>query len=191
MQLPLQITFRDIEPSPAIEARIREKAKKLDRFYDRITGCKVVVDAPHRHHEKGRIYRIRIDITVPGTEIVINREPGQNHAHEDVYVALRDAFGAAQRRLQDYARRQRGEIKTHEVPTHGHIVRIFSEQGYGFIETSDKQEIYFHENAVLNGAFPKLDIGHEVRYVAIDNESGEGAQATTVQPIGKHHVIEP
>ena len=116
MQQPLQINFRDIPQSDAVEARVREKAGKLDKFYDQIMTCRVMVEAPHSHHHKGNLYHIRIDLTVPKGEIVINRDPKEQHAHEDVYVAIRDAFDAARRRLQDYARKQRGDVKRHETP---------------------------------------------------------------------------
>ncbi len=92
MQTPLQITFRDMPPSPAVEERIRQKAKKLESFYDRIMGCRVVVEVPQKHHHQGKLYNVRLDITVPGGEIAVNRQPD-----EDVYVALRDAFNAAGR----------------------------------------------------------------------------------------------
>lgn len=118
MQLPLQITFRNVEPSEAIEARIRKEAKRLERFYDRIMGCRVVVELPHKHHHKGNLYHVRIDLTVPGGELVVNREPAQHQAYRDLYVAIRDAFDAVQRQLEDYVRRQRGDVKTHEVPSH-------------------------------------------------------------------------
>ena len=116
MRQPLQINFRDIPKSDAVEARVREKAEKLDKFYDKIMTCSVMIEAPHGHHHKGNLYHVRIDLTVPNGEIVINRDPKDNHAHEDVYVAIRDAFDAARRRLQDYARKQRGDVKKHEVP---------------------------------------------------------------------------
>jgi ribosomal subunit interface protein len=116
MRQPLQINFRDIPQSDAVEARVREKAEKLDRFYDKIMTCSVMVEAPHGHHHKGNLYHVRIDLTVPNGEIVINRDPKDNHAHEDVYVAIRDAFDAARRKLQDYARKQRGDVKKHELP---------------------------------------------------------------------------
>ncbi len=109
MQLPLQITVRDIEHSEALEAHIRDKAGKLDEFFDRIMSCRVVVEVPHKHHHQGKQFNVRIDIGVPGSEIVVNRD----HA-EDVYVALRDAFDAAKRQVEDYARKHRGDIKTHE-----------------------------------------------------------------------------
>ena len=116
MRQPLQINFRDIPQSDAIEAKVREKADKLDKFYDKIMTCSVMIEAPHGHHHKGYLYHVRIDLTVPNGEIVVNRDPKDNHAHEDVYVAIRDAFDAARRRLQDYARIQRGDVKKHEVP---------------------------------------------------------------------------
>jgi ribosome-associated translation inhibitor RaiA len=114
MKIPLQITFRSTPPSAAVEAHIREKADKLELFYDRIMGCRVVVDAPHRRHHKGKLYHVRVDMTVPGGELVVNREPSKKGAHEDIYVAIRDAFVAAQRQLKDYVRCHRGEVKAHE-----------------------------------------------------------------------------
>ena len=109
MQIPLQITIRGFEHSDALETHIREKADKLDEFFDRIMSCRVVVEVPHKHHHQGKQFNVRIDIGVPGSEIVVNRD----HA-EDVYVALRDAFDAAKRQLEDYARKIRGDVKTHE-----------------------------------------------------------------------------
>jgi ribosomal subunit interface protein len=108
MQIPLQITIRDIEHSEALEARIRSKAAKLDEFFSHIISCRVVVELPHKHHHQGKQFNVRIDIGVPGSEILVNRD----HA-EDVYVALRDAFDAAKRQLEDYARKVRGDVKTH------------------------------------------------------------------------------
>lgn len=141
MQIPLQISFRDMEPSAAVEDKIRERALKLDRYYERIMGCRVVIEAPHRRHHQGKLYHVRIDLTVPQGELVVSREPVENHAHEDIYVAIRDAFDAAQRRLADYARRQRGDVKTREVPPTVHVSKLFPAEGYGFIATADGREI--------------------------------------------------
>lgn len=109
MQTPLQITVRNIEHSDALETRIRDKAQKLEEFCKHILSCRVVVEAPHKHHHQGKQFNVRIDIGVPGNEIVVNHDH-----HEDVYVALRDAFNAAKRQLEDYARKIRGDVKTHE-----------------------------------------------------------------------------
>ena len=111
MQIPLQISFRNMDPSPAVEARIREKAAKLERFHDRIIGCTVVVEAPHRSQNKGKLYSVRVDISVPGKDVVVDRAKPVDHAHEDVYVAVRDAFNAATRRLEDQVRKRRGNTK--------------------------------------------------------------------------------
>jgi ribosomal subunit interface protein len=183
MQLPLQVSFRDMEPSAAVEAKIRQRAARLDRYYDRIMSCRVVVESPHRHHHQGKLYHVRIDITVPRGELVVNREPGEHHAHEDVYVAIRDAFDAAQRRLEDYARRQRGTVKAHEAPAVARVSKLFPLEGYGFIETPSGVEVYFHEHSVLDDAFGHLKVGTEVQFV---EEPGEkGPQASTVRIIGK------
>jgi ribosome-associated translation inhibitor RaiA len=116
MQTPLQITFRNMEHSDAVEARVRELAEKLDHYFDRITACHVVIEAPHRHHHKGKLYQVNITLAVPGSEIAIGHSGRKNHAHEDVYVADSDSFKAAKRQLEDYVRKSRGDVKTHAAP---------------------------------------------------------------------------
>jgi ribosomal subunit interface protein len=114
MQTPLQITFRDLESSAAVEANIREKAAKLEQYYDHIMSCRVVVEAPHAHQHQGRLYQVLIDLGVPEGELVVSREHHhKDHAHEDVYVAIRDSFDAMKRQLEDYARKRRGDVKRH------------------------------------------------------------------------------
>ena len=187
MQLPLQITFRDIPHSPAIEAAIRAKAAKLDQYYGRVMNCRVMVEAPHTHHHKGKLYHVRIDLTVPDGELVVSRNPGKDPAHADAYVAVRDAFDAAYRQLKAYAEKRRGETKGHEPPPHGRILEIYPEQGFGRILTPEGREIYFHENAVVDYDFAKLREGMEVRFA--EEEGDKGPQASTVHVVGKHHVV--
>jgi ribosomal subunit interface protein len=103
MQAPLEITFRGMPPSPAVEATIARWADRLTRFYDRIVSCRVWVDLPHRHRRRGSLFQVRLAIAVPGTEIVVAHDEG----HPDVYLALADAFLAAKRQLQDHAQRRR------------------------------------------------------------------------------------
>ena len=103
MQTPLHITFQDIEPSAAVEAAIRDKVAKLEHLYGRITSARVVVSRPRARGRQGHLYAVHVELTVPaGREIVVSRERGRNHAHEDVYVAIRDAFDGARRQLEDY-----------------------------------------------------------------------------------------
>jgi cold shock CspA family protein/ribosome-associated translation inhibitor RaiA len=205
MEIPLQITFRNMPPSEAIENNVREKAAKLSSFHHRIMNCRVVVEAPHRHHRKGKAYQVLIDLTVPGAELIINRtpprlsvaksngsvpsenalaeshEPSKHAAHEDIYVAIRDAFNAATRQLQDYARRQSGAVKVHEPVAYGRVSKLFPQERYGFLETAEGKEIYFHGNSVLEPGFDRLKVGTEVHFT---EEQGEkGPQASTVRLI--------
>ena len=199
MIMPLQISFRNMKPSEAVEARVREEVAKLETFYKGIMHCRVVVELPHRHHKSGELYHVRIDMTVPGAEVVVKREPSlqtglrqvdtekqsksyEAHPdHKDVFVVIRDAFKEARRQLQDYARRVRGQTKAHVSQPSGRVSKLFPEEGYGFLETADGTEIYFHKNSVLNDAFNRLTIGARVTF---NEELGEkGAQASTVRAV--------
>jgi cold shock CspA family protein len=191
-----------MEPSAAVEARIREEAAKLETFYERLMSCRVVVEIPHHHHQRGNLYHIRVDLGVPGGEIVVKHEPSLHSTiqqideekgakeleaqvpHKDIYVAIRDVFKAARRQLQDYARRQRAEVKTRQPAPRARVSKLFPEEGYGFLETPEGLEIYFHKNSVLHGAFDRLEVGIEVSYA--EEEGEQGPQASTVKLVGKH-----
>jgi len=188
MQQPLQITFRHMDPSPTLEARIRQRAEELDQLFERIIACRVVVECGHHRHQQGKIFDVRVELAVPGAEIVVGRDSGKNHAHEDAHVAVRDAFDAVRRRLEDHVRNRRGAVKAHAVPDHGKVARLLPDRDCGFIVTAAGDEIYFHRNSVAGGAFDKLEIGAEVRFVAQASESAQGDQASTVVPLGKHHL---
>lgn len=116
MEIPVQIVFRDISHSDAVEAKIREKVQKLEQYHNRITSCRVVVEAPHRTHTKGKLYHIRVDLTLPGEEIVVARDPKDHHSHEDIYVAIRDSFEAVRRQLKKHVRKIR--TKHHRGAAH-------------------------------------------------------------------------
>jgi ribosomal subunit interface protein len=181
MQLPLQITFRDLPHSESIERHVRRRALKLDRFFERIMGCRVVVQVPHRRHQHGKRYHVRVDMTVPGNELVVARDPAKNLHHEDMHAAIDDAFDDAERVLEDYARKLRREVKQRSVAPRGRVTRLFRD--HGFLESAEGVELYFHRNAVLRNRFADLRVGSEVRYA---EELGEkGPQATTVAIGGK------
>jgi cold shock CspA family protein len=188
MKLPLQISFHNLDRSETVENRIREEAAQLDEFCDHIMSCRVVVDVPHRHHLTGNVYQVRIDIKVPGEEIAVTHEPAEHDPYyENVQVAIRDAFNSAVRRLEDYVRRQRRDVKQHESPAHGRVVKLYSDPGYGFIETPDHREIYFHANSVLDGKFDALREGTEVTFA--EEVGDKGPQASTVRIVGRHHHV--
>ncbi len=204
MQSPLHITFRNMKPSATIQEWVRTEADKLDSFYQRVMRCRVAIEVPHRHHREGSPYHIRIDLTVPGEEIVVKREPSLSHrarqlgetgikkhlegktSHKNLRLAINDAFRAAGRRLQDYARRQRGDIKSHAPLQVARVSKILRDEGYGFLTSDDGRGIYFHKNSVLNRAFSRLKVGTMVSFV---EEPGEkGPQASTVRIISKGRV---
>jgi ribosomal subunit interface protein len=116
MLLPVQVTFRHMDPSPAVEARARELASRLERFYDPITSCRVVLDTPPAHRHKGGPFSVRVKVTVPGDELFSTSDNEPEGRHTDAYVALNDAFDDMRRQLEDYARKQRGDVKRHSVP---------------------------------------------------------------------------
>lgn len=194
---PVQISFRNMEASEAVEEKIREEAEDLDRFYDGIVTCRIVVEMPHRSHEHGSLYHIRIITTVPGEELVVNHEPSLHGAseradieketkefeahtpHKHLFVAIHDAFDLARRQLQDYARRQRGMVKVHEPVPHARVARLFPDEDYGFLETPEGVAVYFHRNSVLNEGYDRLEVGAEVTFV--EEEGEKGLQASTVR----------
>ncbi len=187
IRLPLQIVFRNLEPSQAVEDRIRELAEKLGRYYDNIMSCRIVIEICHKHQHKGQLFHVRIDLTVPNGELVVSREPKENHDHENAYVAIRDAFISMRRKLQDYANKQHKLVKHHDIPLHGRIIEIAPPADYGYIETPNGEEIRFSSNSVVNYDFNKLEVGDEVRFVEAENK--EEPSASTVHIIGKHHIV--
>jgi cold shock CspA family protein len=188
MKLPLQVSFHNLERSEGIENRVREEAARLDEFCDHVMSCRVVIDVPHRRHGTGNSYQVRIDIKARGEEIAIVNEPPQHDPYyEDVNVAIRDAFDSAARRLEDYVRRQRQDVKHHEAPPHGRVSKLFPQEGYGFIETPDGREVYFHANSVLESGFDGLEIGSEVTFA--EELGDKGPQASTVHPQGRHQHL--
>jgi cold shock CspA family protein/ribosome-associated translation inhibitor RaiA len=173
--------------SEAIDAIVREKATKLESFSSHITSCRVLVEPASRHRRRGNSYEVRIDLTVPGEEIAVTRKPGQHAGYEDIQVALRDAFDAARRQLEDYVRRRRGAVKAHDATPHAHVSKLFPVEGYGFLETPEGREVYFHRDSVLQEGFERLESGDEVTFVGEEGE--KGPQASTVRVVGKQHHV--
>jgi len=182
MQSPVQITFRDMSPSPSIAAHVERRAAKLDTFFDRIVKCHVVVGAPHRHSKHGKRFHVRIDLHVPGKELVVSKNP--DDAKEDANAAIDDAFGDAERLLEEFAAlHNKVDTKIHLRSPHGIVTKLFLERGYGFIEAEDGREVYFHQNSVLGARFEKLSIGARVRFAEEDGDNGP--QASTVHAGGE------
>ena len=187
MQIPLQMTFENAEPSEAVSAAIEHEVERLEKYQHHITGCRVAVVAPSTKHRHGSAYRINIWVTIPPHEnIVVSHQPSDDRSHMHVEVAIKDAFAAVRRQIEALAQRANGNVKLHKIEAHGRVSKISAD--YGFIATSDGREIYFHRYSVIDNAFDRLSVGSEVRFA---EELGEkGAQASTVHLIGKHHLSE-
>ncbi len=173
MEYPVQITARNFQLTEAEEAELRRRAAKLEQFDPRISGCRIAVEAPVRHHRRGGPFKIRIDLKVPKGELAISHQ-----SDEELMTAIREAFDAARRRLEDHVREVRGAVKSHEGPALARVARLFSDDGYGFLETPDGREIYFHRNSVLAPGFERLEVGSHVRFA--EEEGEKGPQASTV-----------
>ena len=185
MQTPVQINYQDVLHTPVIEELIQRKARDLERYFSRITSCRVSVRAPHKHKRtNGSYYHVTVELAVPGAEIVAGRDPGEAGSHDDLQIAIRDAFRAVKRQLQNHARKLRREVKNVVAPPHARVVRLFPYEGFGFLATEDGTEVYFHRNSVLHGAFGTLQVGDEVRFAAEEGENG--MQASTVAPTSRH-----
>jgi cold shock CspA family protein len=184
MKPPVQITFHNLPPSEEIESKIRVEAERLNGFFERISSCRVVVDVPHRHHREANDYQLRINLKVPGREILVSHEPVEPGDRRDIDVMIRDAFDEARRQLEDYARMLRRDVKARDAAAHARVVRLFPEGGYGFLETPDGREVYFHRNSVLGGGFAQLEVGREVAFT--EEQGDKGPQASMVRPVGRH-----
>jgi cold shock CspA family protein len=188
MQIPLEISFRGVEKTEAIENLINQKVDRLERICDYITSCRVVVESLQEHQRSGRPFQLRIFLTLPpGHDIVVKREESQGHVNEDLPMLVRDAFQAAERQLKELVEKQRGQVKTHPEQERVALVdKLFPEQGYGFIKTPEEKVLYFHRNSVLGDDFDRLEVGTGVRYV--EEAGDEGPQASTVQIVDKPGV---
>lgn len=113
MRIPYEVAFHGMERSEAVESWVESRLERLSRHHERIQRCRVVVDAPHRHKKQGALFEVRIELTAPGDHLSSARGKHDNHAYEDVYVALRDAFDALERTLDKQSAKARGDVKSH------------------------------------------------------------------------------
>jgi ribosomal subunit interface protein len=188
MQVPLQIRFHNMAASDAIEARVRERVARLERFFDSIISCRVTVEAPHKQPHRSTV-GITIDIGVAGKEIVVKREGRHHESRDDAYLVIGTAFDAVERQLEQHARVIRREVKTHDGPIYARVVRLYPEQSYGLLETPAGVDVYFHRVVVEDDAFDQLEVGSEVLYSPAEAEGPMGPQASRVRPMRGAHPV--
>jgi len=185
METSPEIEFQGVTVAPQIRETIDRHLAQLEERWGRVTACRVVVKAPSGRHRKGGLYEVHIRLALPdGRAVNVERTPTADERHSDLTFAIDDAFKHARRQLQDQVRRAQGQIKHHESPPIGTVVRIDPAGEFGFLETGDGQEVYFHRNSVLDNGFSRLHVGSRVSYA--EEPGDKGTQATTVKPLGKH-----
>jgi cold shock CspA family protein/ribosome-associated translation inhibitor RaiA len=185
MQVPLNMTFRNVRKDPAIEDLIYKQAAKLERICDHIVSCRVAVEKPQEHQRSGNPFGVRIDVLVPPEhELVVVRDSSEGDLHEELSTVIRDGFAAMRRQVRKLVEKQRRDVKTHpEQEVGGFISRLFPQEGYGFIKSLNGREIYFHKNSLLGNDFGHLDVGTGVRWV--EEQGDKGPQASTVRIVDK------
>lgn len=187
MQVPAQIDFQGMQPEQRLRNAIDTHVAALEKRFGRVTACRVVLKGPGGHHRTGGLYEVNIHLSLPdGRDVDIARTASADERHADVDFAINDAFKRARRRLQDEVRRMRGQVKTPERAPIGKITQLDAAGGFGFLESEDGREIYFHGNSLLNADFRKLTVGARVAFA--EEMGDKGPQASTVKLLGKHDL---
>jgi len=189
MQVPPEIAFRGLEPTDSLKDLILEGIEKLEKVYPNLISCRTVVadDTPGRH--SGQTYRVRLELGIPNHTVIVDKSDPDSIEHKDVGQAIREAFSIARKRLLEMKERQRGEENIQELPPHGRITRLLMDDTgvrYGFLESQEGRQIYFHEEALVDVDYDDLEVGDEVRYAAAEGD--EGPQASTVAPLDPHRI---
>lgn len=185
MQTPVEIDFQGLDAKPELRSAIDKHIAQLEERFGRVIAGRVMLKAPGGRHRTGGLYEINIHLSLPdGREVNIARTPQRDERYSDLNFALNDAFKRARRQLQDRVRKLQGQVKQHDGPPIATVTRLDPSGEFGFLQTGDGHEIYFHRNSVLDDGFARLSVGARVTYV--EEMGDKGPQASTVKPMGKH-----
>lgn len=186
--IDLKIQCIGFTESPSIASAVESHLESLEKTNNQLMSCHVVISKPHRKQQHGNTYQVKVRLHMAGKQIIIDKDPGKNHAHEDVYVAIRDAFLAAKRKVEEFSRIREGRVKERVRPMHAKVLRIIPGDECGFLISEDRREIYFHKNALINEHFDNLKVGQEVRFSEMMGENGP--QITSMEIVGHSgHII--
>ena len=194
MQVPVEMTFRNVTKTPELEDLIHRKIAKLEKVCDYIISCRVAVELLQKYPDRGNPHQVRIDVKVPPShEIVAKQTASEGDMHDSLQTIITKTFRAAERQLKALTERQHGEVKTHpHQQVMGIVHQLFPERDYGFIKTIDTQEdVYFHRNSVVHRKFEELAVGTGVRFTAEQGEKGLQASAVEVVFKSKSGVEAP
>lgn len=178
MTTPLEISFHNLTPSPAIEAAIEKRVAKLEKLYPRLTSVRVSVEKPHRQNRTTSPFEVHVEMNVPGRVLAVTRETKharQRFARPTIQTSVNEAFRTAEAQLKEFKAQQRGAVKTHPAMLQGTVRRVDRRNGVGFLITNEGKEIYFHSNSLLSGEFEKLKRGDAVHYTEALGDTGPTA----------------
>lgn len=184
MQVPPEIAFRNLEATDDLEQEILTGIARLEEVYPDLISCRTMVADDTPAQKNGSNYRARLDVSIPGHEVVVDEDNEHGASARSAVRTVRDAFAIARRRLKKSKHRQRGHDKAPELPPHGRVTRLLTDDTgvrYGFIESLDGRQIYFHEDALVDLAYDELETGDEVHIAVAAGD--QGPQASTVSPL--------
>ena len=189
MQIEPEIAYRNVDPTPAMEEQILRGLAQLEKIHPRITSCRIMVEIPHPRHVRGNLHRVRLDVTVPGREVVVSRDPPARRRREEATTAIREAFTLARGKLRDLREQEAGPPRVPEGPLRGRIITLDDVEGLGFLRTPEGDELYFHRTGVPGGRFEELAVGTEVRFV--EEEVDGQLRAVSVVPLERRGAHPP
>jgi ribosome-associated translation inhibitor RaiA len=187
LQTPLQITYHGLDPSSSFDQLIRERADRLEAMHDRITSCRVVVEVPHRAPGTGKVsIGVKVEVMVPGRPMIVGSDEMQKkEAKNDIVAVVGKAFDAVERQLEKpISAAAPSERPNESVGQSGQVVRLYAEQRHGFVEVAGSPDLYFTENAVVDGAFDEIVPGMLVHVTRATTEGPMGPQASSVRILG-------
>lgn len=184
LDVPPEMAFRNVEATDDLKRRILDGISDLEEVHDHVVSCRVMVEETDPARNAGKLNHVRIEVSVPHHQVVVNRDPPAHPASQDLRQAVKEAFRKARRRLREVKAKQRGDVKVHDLPPHGRVVRLLTDDTgvrFGFLHSRDGRAIYFHENALVDLDYDDLEVGTEVRFA--EERGKEGPQASTVAPL--------
>lgn len=189
MDVPPEIAFRNVEATEDLKSRILDGISDLEEVHDHVVSCRVMVEETNPGRSTGKLNHVRIEVAVPNHQVVVNRDPPAHPATQDLRQAINEAFQKARRKLRKVKAKQRGHVKVPGLPPHGRVVRLLTDDAgvrFGFLQSRDGRQVYFHENALVDLDYDELEVGTEVRFA--EEEGKKGPQASTVARLDTDRV---
>lgn len=181
MQIEPIISYHHVDPSPAVENLVHRRIKVLERRDDRLTGCEVTMEAPQKRKRHGRVFKVRLNLHLPGPDVSISREIAQGSAQNDLILAVNRAFTAAEKALKKRKKKMDGiEVKHHPPVLHGEIAELEPELGYGWLQADDGRKVYFQRDSLASDVWGRLDKGTRLRFREMQGDKGAYAASVTI-----------